>query len=763
MSTERFTVAEFEEVLNKACQGDEDEDYTLELRKRGIQAGEYRYQIVAHNTGHGLVFVEIASSIGPSGIADDTGENSIRLWLTGEDGMPMGNKISRWVTRVKNWQDRLFDQLDRLISMAQAIRWCDKCLSLEKVFIVKKEGPNKGRLFIKCNCPNSFDWLEETDQEDEPKLVKANEKAPYCPKCGGKMVKRNGKRGPFYGCSLYPACNGTRDIEDVKSDQEAERDMKQAFAKREVEQERKAFESDPDMVRMAQEDKRAALLSKLAKTDVQPVAQPKPAGKKFTPTPQQLAIFNWVQQNVLKKTGKSLVVNAGPGCGKTRTGIECTFLIPSSYKVVMTAFNTHIAAELQEKAPKHVRCCTLNSLGFAACRKAFGNSITVDEYKTTRILETVLDKYTHKHLYPAILQLVSLCKAKLSGTTVAELTEIADYHGIELNGDADTVFAAVAIVLEQDIAMTGVVDYDDQVFLPVYYNLPCEKFDAILGDELQDFNNANAALIMQSLKPTGSFIGIGDTNQSLYGFRGANVDAIENVVKMLDAEQLPLSVTFRCPKSHVRHCNEHRPDIPLAAADWAIEGTLRFDVTEERALMEYKSGDMVICRTNAPLVAPAFALIRKGIKATIRGRDIGKGLTVLIRKLKAHDLFDLMRKLEEYSEVEVAKLMAAERSAQAQTLQDKVETIIALSDGVSTISELEDRIETIFSDKAEGVVFSSIHRAKGLEAKNVYILHPELIPHPMAKKEWEQRQEGNCWWVSRTRSLENLTIVLSER
>ena len=34
----------------------------------------------------------------------------------------------------------------------------------------------------------------------------------YCPKCGARMVKRNGRYGPFYGCSNYPRCRGTRSI-----------------------------------------------------------------------------------------------------------------------------------------------------------------------------------------------------------------------------------------------------------------------------------------------------------------------------------------------------------------------------------------------------------------------------------------------------------------------------------------------------------------------------------------------------------------------
>jgi restriction system protein len=36
--------------------------------------------------------------------------------------------------------------------------------------------------------------------------------APLCPKCGSPMVKRNGPRGEFWGCSTFPKCKGTRNL-----------------------------------------------------------------------------------------------------------------------------------------------------------------------------------------------------------------------------------------------------------------------------------------------------------------------------------------------------------------------------------------------------------------------------------------------------------------------------------------------------------------------------------------------------------------------
>jgi superfamily I DNA/RNA helicase len=204
--------------------------------------------------------------------------------------------------------------------------------------------------------------------------------------------------------------------------------------------------------------------------------------------------------------------------------------------------------------------------------------------------------------------------------------------------------------------------------------------------------------------------------------------------------------------------NEEFPEIAFEMWEDAIEGEI-LHMSDERALEEYKPGDMVLCRVNAPLVAPVFELIRRGVKATIRGRDIGKGLITLIKKMKTRDIVTLIVKLEEYKDKEITKLTATNKNQQATTLSDKVDTIIALSEGVYSVSELEHRIEKVFSDKVEGVVFSTCHRAKGLEAKAVYILKPELMPHPSAKKEWEREQERNIQYVAETRTLNRLVYV----
>lgn len=785
MTTERFSKQEFESAL---------QNYQPE--SMGLVDGEYRYCVnVKVIKQDGLcserpmdmkINVFIASSIGPSGYADGTGENSIRLWLGDESDKPLGNKISRWVTRVPGWEKRMLESLEKLIAMGKRVEYCTKCHQVEKVFIVHKIGPNKGRIFKRCNC-NKYTYFDEFDQEPENGR-KTADPAPKCPKCGSPMRKRNGKFGEFWGCSIYPACNGTMNLADFRPEPEPIRDgkvwkdpvekrleEKAEFAKREAEQERAAFESKwlrdrtylgPGTPQELLDQKVSDAREKQAKKATKREALAAKAIASLGETPPviekgervyshyQNAIFDWGTNG-----GGNAVAEACAGSGKTTTGAELARRMPKVEDAVFVVFNAHNVKPMADKLPKYIKARTYHSLGLAACRAEYPNCEIDDKGdKVENLLERVLDKYTNRHLYSPIKQLVSLVKGTLTDPNPAGLQGLADYHGIEMNGDADTIFAATQLVIEMSADQTSLIDFDDMCWLPVYKDLPTKKYNFLAIDEAQDTNRCQLELALRSVADFGRVIAFGDRYQSMYGFRGADVDAIPNLIEGLEAMTLPLSISYRCPLAVVDLVNKTFPEIPFEPFEHAKDGLVR-SISEERALMEYRPDDMVLCRTNAPLVKPAFDLIRRGVKAIIRGHEIGKGLNALIRKMRASNLIDLLRALDTYQQNECAKLFAAGKTAQIQSITDKVETIVALAEGCNVIAEIEDKIDTIFSDKNSGVVFSTVHRAKGNEAERVFILRPELMPHPMASKEWEQVQERNIKYVAYTRALSELVFV----
>ena len=280
-------------------------------------------------------------------------------------------------------------------------------------------------------------------------------------------------------------------------------------------------------------------------------------------------------------------------------------------------------------------------------------------------------------------------------------------------------------------------------------------YDYVFVDERQDLNEAQ--ITMLSMAAVGRTIAVGDSHQSIYGFAGADVDSLQKMITSLNAIVLPLSICYRCPKSHVLHAKEIFPEIECA--DSAAEGIIE-DTSEIVAIKQLQDRDLVLCRLNAPLVKMCYKLLKDGKKVVMRGRDIGANLLTFIEKLGGSDVVELMQNMVEYKEAEITRLSALRRLDRMDQIQDKCDTLEAFCEGESSVQSVQRRIATIFDDDSKsGIIFSSVHRAKGDEASNVYILHRELMPHKLARQPWQQLQEQNLMYVSRTRSKSRLVYV----
>lgn len=551
-----------------------------------------------------------------------------------------------------------------------------------------------------------------------------------CPKCDGVMVLRKGKYGEFYGCSNYPRCRNTMN----------------------------AKQTNQTKIVASEKTNLNNLLNAVTQ---------KKSSKSFEPSKYQQAIFNFIQN------GKgNMVVEAGPGSGKSTTIKEGAFLISDTLKGVYLAFNSKIVKSIKNDMPDHVPAKTLHSLGHTNIARAYPQA--AKNFVANKVYWVIKDKLENmsgsfadiiKCNMNAVIKLVSLCKGTLSKPTTENLDYLATYYNIETNGDWQQIYQMVKIAFEKSIEEKWRIDYDDMIYWPAIGIVPCEKFDWLLIDELQDLNVGQMEMVKKSLEGNGRILGVGDTWQAIYGWRGGNTRAIADFTKMFNAETLPLSISYRCPRSHIEYVKGRFPKSNIEVWANAKDGVIE-TIDNNVFLNKVKSGDMVLCRTNAPLVSPAFELIRRGIKAIILGRDIGQGLINLIEKTEKKNSIDnltqLIHILAEYRNKEVAKLLAQNKDAKAQHLDDSIETIYALSENCDTIAELKSKIKNVFTDNEQGVVFSSTHKAKGMESERVFILHLELFPHPMALKSGNPEtieQEKHVEYVALTRSKSEMYFV----
>ena len=457
-----------------------------------------------------------------------------------------------------------------------------------------------------------------------------------------------------------------------------------------------------------------------------------------------------------------LVIEALAGTGKSTTIEECVRRTDADSSVLVCAFNSAIAKSLAPRMPEGVVVSTIHAFGMRALAAATEGSLDVQRFAVSDLCKELMGcDWGSREARKAVVQLVGVAKGqafdgRAPGSDWRLLDSWADAVGIDFPKGWDRsrlCGTALQILRMQQKNVRGhVIDFDDMIWLPLVREVSIPTFDFVFVDETQDLNPAQLQLIKLA-GAGGRIVAVGDRRQAIYGFRGADSQAMPRMVAELEARTLPLSVTYRCPAAVVRQANRYVPD--LEARPGAPEGIVR---TCGIAELEDSAapGDFVLSRTNAPLVSLAFRWIASGRHARIQGRDIGAGLATWV---KAQDVAagtigmrSLKAKIEAWAAAEIARLEAAERDTTA--VVDKAACLSALAANCTDVGSMLLRIETLFADNgaASAIVLSSTHRAKGLEADRVWLLRDTYL-------KWQGAEEENLLYVGITRAKHELIFV----
>lgn len=498
-------------------------------------------------------------------------------------------------------------------------------------------------------------------------------------------------------------------------------------------------------------------------------SQSKPVTKStFKPSPFQQAGFDWGDSNIGKY--KAAVMIAVAGSGKSTFLREFYTRMSNKYdRMLLLAFNSNNAKEARDK--NTVSNCTIityHAYGNSAIRKLYKPTLDTEGKKVEMIIKGRLAD-NQRFLIPPIKRIVSLCKANVViNPTDDDLNYITAMYDIDFGDNTpdemiSKAFDLVRHGLSESINMVDkVIDFDDMIYIPVVLGLQPDQYGLIMADEFQDTNKAQAKLIQMGR--TANMIGVGDPWQSIYAFRGADSKAMENLTVEFEADTLPLSISYRCPKAVGDLVRSEFPNIDFQTPDWAKEGSIT--TTEiEKAIPNMQEGDLVVSRVNAALPKLAFTLIRQGKTARIMGRDIGRALKEVIVKQKATSTSDLWGKLNSYKMKQVEKFTRMNMQTKVQQIDDQIETIMALAEGTNSVYDLITRCDTMFSDEQIGISLGTVHKNKGREANNVFIVRPDLLPLPFVMEKGNaeaKQQELNMRYVAETRPLENLIFATGE-
>lgn len=520
------------------------------------------------------------------------------------------------------------------------------------------------------------------------------------------------------------------------------------------------------------------------------------------------------QEAVLAAAGLrhgSVRIEAGAGCAKTHTGKLAMqkIRVPGA----AFAFNKKIADDLGAAMPGSWECKSFNAWGHGAWARglAFGTQLKLDDRKVGKLVSEVgkdqrVELDTDQwHGCRGLVEKAQQAGLVPRGDRCEESSLVADDQetweglGDELGltaADTGLLWPLAREVLVRDIALArqGVISFDDQVYCSTMLGGKFPQYPVGFVDEDQDLSGLNIRMVRMSLRPGARLFMVGDKRQGIYAWRGASHTSAEDLQRQFaegEWQELPLMTTFRCPKAVVARQQGHVPgfrawggaatgvvDRWQDSSKWKDEAVpwdgWTYKELQTAAHLAKPNGQpslAILCRNNGPLLGMAIKLLRQGVGCHMLGRDIGRGLIVLSKKIIPADDTprDLCRGMIEQWVLNEVSLAQANGKGEGKMegIYDRGEGLLAVLEGSECrdAGGLRRTLGMIFAKDSGQVTLSTIHRAKGLEWDCVMHLDPWRVPSKWARKAAEagQRetleQEYNLRYVCETRTKHTLILA----
>lgn len=502
----------------------------------------------------------------------------------------------------------------------------------------------------------------------------------------------------------------------------------------------------------------------------------------------QKKVFEFVQ----KGTGNG-IINAVAGSGKTTTILNCPS-VPG--ETLFCAFNRDVRTEIQRKLKDAQRTDvdvkTVHQLGYALLD--IHDAKSVNEKKTREMIEylynndtgfresfdsfyaeidnnrdyPIYDGFPKKRLRIAY----DISRLSLTSNNVDALYEMLAFYNIISEKELRAV-GEIALRRETRCLMPlidalqkcsmkhykerGFVDFTDLLYLPIVLGLsPKKRYKLIYVDECQDLNKAQIEIVKKYLD--GRLIAVGDPNQAIYGFAGADAESFDNVRRMFNCTQLPLSICYRCPDDVITLARAYSQDIDGTGKGGSCSRILTDDIHEH-----ILPGDMVLARTINELVSVAIQCANNGNKVFI-SQDL------LFKTDDDWQLFNNDEQKRVLTPEELSRFLEKKKEffdgfdAQGDSYKPLFDFICDHIPNEATSIERIILLNNIFTDKpgADRVNCYTIHRAKGLEANRVFILGYDGLPLiDDNMRRWQKRQEKNLVYVAITRAMDKLYLCYS--
>lgn len=506
-----------------------------------------------------------------------------------------------------------------------------------------------------------------------------------------------------------------------------------------------------------------------------------------------------------------IVINAGPGSGKTTTLVHgFNYVLSGNYgimptqeqstifhylkqhfqgippsKVVFIAFNTSMKEKMQRMLPSTVKAYTFNGIGQSIIIKS-DHFQKLNNNRGKELLEALIQKplsqvpYQDRKSYNQLLKYLHCCKEELFEPNAETFSIISEKYGLPTFILTDPL-QKLAIELFKAMAHpNGSIEYIDQVWRAVIrLSQKSEKpYKLAFVDEAQDMSKLRLEL---ALSLAENVVFCGDPNQSINAFAGADDEVFKKLFQICPL-QLPLQISFRHPINHINYVNNkfgtnlvahkttHGPIETVRAENLSeVIKTLKTGqpYTPKNPIQSLQdtprtfelppssqnlTNYLLLARTNATLFKYGVRLIRNNIPAKIvRHSDAGMDIEVILidylKRVNSHKISIDALKNILENDLAVASKLPFR---QGSFIIEVANCLLELASIATSTDQLPKMIKALTCDKEDCVNLSTIHKAKGVEAPFVFILDP-----PIALKAESQRdkdQELHCEFVAETRS-----------
>ena len=446
--------------------------------------------------------------------------------------------------------------------------------------------------------------------------------------------------------------------------------------------------------------------------------------------------------------------------------------------------------------------------------KGFGSqrskrTVSLDNFKPHKILDEEITKRYGRYIEFAkrvflkdnYVNLYNLCRLTLTDmSSNKDVSRLIDDHVLFLYygdegysaPDISEITSTLKILdtkSRQQFETQGVIDFTDMLWI-TFNKLKYDNWEVpywalytnIYCDEVQDFSNIQLNFLKFIKRTKGRYVFIGDFHQAIYNFAGANAQAFNQIPKMFaPVKTFDLPICYRCAKSHLSRVNREY-GIPILPCDDAPMGFVK--TIDKSKISEYaKAGDMVISRKNKWIAEVVLDLARNGTPIFIEDKEMVWAIKRQILSSKCTSVGTLEKFLQKVISNYNKKLFEIvsknareggheeehlEAVAEANSKIDNTSFLLeilegylenhASSDSVSKFSNFIDKLLNT-TPSPNCVRLCSIHKAKGLEATNVFVLNEAKINYDFRNSKEQNIQEKNLSYIATTRAKEGLYLV----